>query len=174
MLIRDATAADAVSCAAVYAPYVQDTAVSFELEAPSAAQMAERIAAAQQGHAWLVVADARQVLGYAYGGEFKSRAAYRFACEVSVYLAPGLGRHGLGRALYDVLLPRLAQLGYHQAVAGMTLPNAASEGLHRALGFEPVGVYRAIGWKFERWHDVLFVQRPLLDSPDPPDPPALR
>lgn len=163
MSIRDAQPDDAAACAAVYAPYVRDTAVSFELEPPDADAMAERIVAAQCGHAWLVADGTDGIAGYAYGGEFKSRAAYRFTCEVSVYLRPGLGGRGLGRALYDVLLPRLAELGYRQAVAGMTLPNAASEGLHRASGFEPVGVYRSVGWKFERWHDVAFMQRPLPD-----------
>ena len=168
MLIRDAAAADAAACAAIYAPYVRDTAVSFELDPPSAAEMAARIAMAQRAHAWLVAKDGDEVLGYAYGSEFKSRPAYRFTCEVSVYLRPGLGRRGLGRSLYDVLLPRLTDLGYRAAIAGMTLPNAASEALHRSCGFEPVGVYAGVGWKLGRWHDVLFFQRPLLDSPDPP------
>ena len=163
MRIRDAQAGDADACAAIYAPYVRDTAISFELDPPTPDEMATRIVAAQRTHAWIVAESGGQVVGYAYGSEFKSRAAYRFTCEVSVYLRPGLGGRGLGRALYDVLLPRLAELGYRQAVAGMTLPNAASEGLHRASGFEPVGVYRSVGWKFERWHDVAFMQRPLAD-----------
>lgn len=165
MPIRDAITADAAACAAVYAPYVRDTAVSFELEPPSAAEMATRIAAAQRAHAWLVAEYAGEVVGYAYGSGFKSRPAYRFTCEVSVYLRPGLGRRGLGRALYDVLLPRLAARGHHTAVAGMTRPNPASEGLHRSCGFEPVGVFRGVGWKLGAWHDVLFVQRPLGDPP---------
>ena len=170
MQIRDATVADAAACAAVYAPYVRETAVSFELEPPSDGEMATRIATALDAYAWLVAEDAGEVLGYAYGSRFKSRPAYRFTCEVSVYLRPGLGRRGVGRALYDVLLPRLAAGGYRTAIAGMTLPNAASEALHRSCGFEPVGVFRGVGWKFGRWHDVLFVQRPLepLEPLTPP------
>ena len=172
MLIRSATPQDAAPCAEVYAPYVRDTAITFELEAPTVAEMAGRIAAAQRGHAWLVAERDGRVFGYAYGSEFKSRAAYRFSCEVSVYLAPGLHRAGAGRALYDVLLPKLAVLGYRTAVAGMTLPNEASLGLHRALGFETVGVFRGVGWKLGAWHDVLFAQRPLLESPEDPPVPA--
>ncbi len=171
MRIRDARPDDAAACAAIYAPYVRDTAITFELDPPDADEMAARIIAAQRAHAWLVAEDDEQVIGYAYGGEFKSRAAYRFTCEVSVYLRHGVERRGVGRALYDVLLLRLADAGFRQAVAGMTLPNPASEGFHHAFGFEPVGVYRGVGWKLDRWHDVLFVQRPLSASPDPPAEP---
>jgi L-amino acid N-acyltransferase YncA len=165
--VRDATSADAAACAAIYAAYVHDTVITFETDPPSEAQMAARIAAAQQTHAWLVLED-RGVVGYAYGTAFKARAAYRFACEVSVYLEPGRRRTGSGRELYEALFERLAERGYRMAVAGMTLPNAASVGLHTALGFEPVGTYRRIGWKHNRWHDVAWMQRSLGNDGDPP------
>jgi L-amino acid N-acyltransferase YncA len=168
-MVREATAADAAACAAIYAPYVTDTAVSFETEPPGPAEMAERIAAA---HEWLVLQDGGRVVGYAYASRWAPRAAYRWACEVSVYLEPGRRRTGAGRALYDVLLPHLAQRGYRSAIAGMTLPNPASEGLHRALGFEPVGTYRNIGYKFGAWHDVAWTQRVLADDDDPPAEPV--
>ncbi len=102
-----------------------------------------------------------RVLGYAYGSPFNARAAYRWSCEVSVYLEPGRRRTGGGRALYEALFARLGERGYRTAVAGMTLPNDASVGLHRAIGFEPVGVYRRIGYKHGAWHDVAWVQREL-------------
>ena len=111
---------------------------------------------------------AARVAGYAYGGPMHTRAAYRWSCEVSVYLDMDSRGHGLGRALYEVLLPALTARGFRTAVAGMTLPNAASERLHRSLGFEPMGVYRRIGYKLGGWHDVAWVQRPLADGPDPP------
>ncbi len=130
--------------------------------------MAERIAAAARTHAWLVHEIDGRVVGYAYGGPMKARAAYRWACEVSVYLEPGLRRTGAGRVLYEALFARLAERGYRTAVAGMTLPNPASEGLHRALGFEPVGTFRQVGWKHGAWHDVAWVQRPLAPGSDPP------
>ena len=171
-LVRDATAQDADACAAIYRPYVTDTAITFEYEPPTAEQMAERIAAAQRAHAWLVLEDDGRVVGYAYAGPYKERAAYRWACEVSVYLEQGRRRGGGGRALYEALLARLTERGYRTAIAGMALPNEASVGLHRALGFEPVGTYRRIGWKHGAWHDVAWVQRPLGEHMDPPAEPG--
>lgn len=168
--IRAATKDDAESCAAIYAPYVLDTAVTFETEPPSVEQMAERIAVAQDIHAWLVLTDGGRVVGYAYGGPYKARAAYRWSCEVSVYLESGRRRTGGGRSLYEALFARLAERGFRTAVAGMTLPNDASVGLHRALGFEPVGTYRRIGWKHGAWHDVAWTQRPLAAGETPPAP----
>ena len=172
MRVRDATEDDAAACAAIYAPYVTDTAITFEYEPPSAAEMARRIAAAQRAHAWLVLEDSAdgggsRVVGYAYGGLFRAREAWSWACEVSVYLETGRRRSGGGRALYEALLARLTDRGYRTAVAGMTLPNEASEGLHRAMGFEPVGVYPRIGWKLGAWHDVAFAQRALGDGGPP-------
>lgn len=171
LTVRDATAHDAADCAAIYAPYVTGTAISFETEPPTVDEMAARIATARRTHAWLVLTDGSAVRGYAYGGRFKERAAYRWSCEVSVYLETGLRRSGGGRALYAELLPRLAALGYRTAFAGMTLPNPASDGLHRALGFEPAGVFRRVGWKDGRWHDVAWLQR-ALTPPDDTAPPS--
>ncbi|GAA4535235.1 arsinothricin resistance N-acetyltransferase ArsN1 family B [Amycolatopsis samaneae] len=169
--IRDATTSDAEACAAIYAPYVIDTTITFETEPPTASEMARRIAAANEKHAWLVLEDDGQVAGYAYGGPFKDRAAYRWSCEVSVYLERGRRRTGGGRALYTALFDRLAERGFRTAVAGMTLPNDASVGLHRAMGFEPVGTYRRIGWKHGAWRDVAWAQRTLLIDEDPPAEP---
>ena len=170
MLIRDADPqSDAGACAAIYAPYVRETAVSFEDEPPTPAQMAERIEAATLTHAWIVHEDDDRIIGYAYGGPHQQRAAYRFSCEVSVYVEQGRRRSGSGRALYEELFNRLVARGYRMAIAGMTLPNEASAGLHRAMGFEPVGVYRRIGWKLGTWHDVAWMQLNL--QPGEPGPP---
>ena len=166
--VRDASDRDAEACAAIYAPYVTDTAITFEIDPPLPAEMATRIAAAAHTHAWVVLEDEGRVVGYAYGGPFKSRAAYRWACEVSVYLERGRRRTGGGRALYEALFARLVERGFHTAVAGMTLPNDASVGLHRAMGFEPVGTYRRIGWKHDAWHDVAWVQRMIAAGQGPP------
>jgi phosphinothricin acetyltransferase len=169
--VRDASERDAAACAAIYAPYVTDTAITFEVDPPPPAEMATRIAAAARTHAWVVLEDRSHVVGYAYGSPFKSRAAYRWSCEVSVYLDRARWRTGGGRALYEALFTRLAERGYRIAVASMTLPNDASVGLHRAMGFEPVGTYRRIGWKHDTWHDVAWVQRMIVAGQDPPDAP---
>lgn len=166
--VRDASEDDATACAAIYSPYVRDTAISFEVEPPSPAEMAKRIGSATRTHAWVVLEDDNRLVGYAYGGPHRERAAYGFSCEVSVYVEEGRRRSGAGRALYEALFKRLAGSGYRMAVAGMTLPNEASVGLHRAMGFEPVGVYRRIGWKFGAWHDVAWMQRALGIQEDPP------
>lgn len=168
--IRDAGPHDADRCAQIYAPYVRDTSISFETEPPDAEEMARRIAAAQEGHAWLVLEDGGRVGGYAYGGPFMARAAYRWSTAVSVYLEPGRRRTGAGRALYEALFERLAARGFRTALAGITLPNEASVGLHRSLGFEPVGTYRRVGWKAGAWHDVAWSQRPLGTDDGPPAP----
>ncbi len=171
--VRDATVGDA---AALYQPYVRDTVVSFELEPPTPAQMAGRIEAALARHAWVVLEDGGRVVGYAYGSAFNPRAAYDWSTSVSVYTEPGRRRTGAGRALYTALLDRLAARGYRTALAGVALPNEASVGLHTAMGFEPVGTYRRVGWKLGRWHDVTWFQRPLGDGPGeddrPPAPPG--
>jgi L-amino acid N-acyltransferase YncA len=168
--IRDATDGDAAACAAIYAPYVAATTVSFEDEPPSAEEIGRRIAKARQSHAWLVLEEDGAVVGYAYAAPVKERAAYRWSCEVSVYLAAGRAGSGRGRALYEALFARLAERGYRQAIAGMTLPNEPSAGLHEALGFEPIGVQRRIGWKRGAWRDVAWVQRSLTDDDGPPAP----
>ena len=168
LAVRDATERDAPACAAIYAPYVTDTAVSFELEPPTAADMAGRIAAARNRHAWLLLEEAGRVVGFAYGLPFADRAAYRWACQTSIYLEVGRRRSGGGRVLYVALQARQAERGYRRAFAGMTLPNEASAGLHGALGFEPVGVYRRVGWKHGAWHDVAWVQRAIGADEDPP------
>lgn len=166
MPIRDATARDADACAGIYAPYVRDTAISFEVDPPGPVEMAERIAEAQQRHAWLVADTGGgdqddRVLGYACARPFKPRAAYRWTCEVSVYLDPDARGHGTGRALYRALLDRLARQGIVVAVGVMTLPNEASAALHRSLGFTEAGVLRRVGWKHGTWWDVAWYHREL-------------
>lgn len=168
MRVREASARDAAACAAVYAPYVTDTAITFETDPPATAAMAARIDAANDTHTWLVLEVDGQVVGYAYGCPHKDRPAYRWTCEVSVYLEQDRRRTGGGRLLYETLFARLADRGYRLALAGVTLPNEASAGLHRALGFEPVGTYRRVGWKLGAWHDVSWLQRELATDGEPP------
>lgn len=172
LAVRDATAADAAGCAAIYAPYVLGTAVSFEAVPPTPEELARRIEVAVRAHAWLVAERDGVLIGYAYATEYRSRPAYRWTCEVSVYVAEGEHGGGVGRSLYEALLGRLAGRGFRTAVAAMTLPNPASAGLHEALGFRPSGVLRHVGWKDGRWHDVALLQRALSPDADDESPPA--
>jgi L-amino acid N-acyltransferase YncA len=168
LVVRRATLEDALACQAIYAPYVRDSVISLELDPPSVLEFQDRMERSLETHDWLVLEDDTAIRGFAYGSSYRSRAAYRWACEVSVYVELGRRRTGSGRMLYEALFPRLVDRGYLTALAGMTLPNAASEGLHRSLGFEPVGTWRRIGWKFGAWHDVLWVQRRLAAGSEPP------
>lgn len=162
MLIRDAIAArDAAACAAIYAPYVRDTAISFEEVAPGTAEMAARIDRLTKTHAWLVAEEEDAILGYAYACPHRERAAYRWTTEVSVYVDARNQRRGAGRELYEALLGMLAQRDYRVALAVIGLPNDASVAFHEAFGFRPVGVYRGLGFKLGQWWDVGWWQLDL-------------
>lgn len=172
MLIRMAEAGDAAAVRAVYAPCVLHTAISFELTVPSEAEMAARITDRQPHHPWLVLDDGGTALGYAYAGRFSGRAAYDWAVEASVYLDETVRGRGAGRALYTALFGLLTAQGYRRLLAGITLPNAASVALHESMGLTPAGVYRRVGWKFDRWHDVGWWQCSLADDEHDGDGPA--
>lgn len=159
--LAPAEAKHAAACAEIYAPFVRDNWVSFELEPPSSEEMTQRILEFGASHAWLVAESGGEVAGYAYGSPHRTRAAYASSCDVAVYVDPGRARQGIGRALYSELLPVLAARGFHAAFAGIALPNEASIGLHEAMGFTPVGIYREVGWKLGGWRDVGWWQRLL-------------
>jgi phosphinothricin acetyltransferase len=165
LLIRSATEADAAALADIYRPYVEDTAISFETVAPTAAELAGRVRKVLAGWVWLVAEMDGACAGYAYGTSHRERAAYRWSVETSVYIGGGFKRRGVGRALYTELLDRLSRLGLCHAFAGITMPNEPSVALHRSLGFEPIGVFRSVGWKHGAWHDVAWLQRRLRDGP---------
>ena len=161
LAIRAADAGtDAAACATIYAPFVLESWTSFELEPPDAQEMARRIHDYGQSHAWLVAERDATIIGYAYGSQHRTRAAYATSCDVAVYVDPAAAREGVGRALYGALFPILAEK-YHAAFAGITLPNDASIALHKAMGFTPVGIYREVGWKMGGWRDVGWWQRLL-------------
>jgi L-amino acid N-acyltransferase YncA len=160
--IRDADpATDAEACLAIYAPFVRDTAVSFEEVVPGIEEFRGRMRTSTTTHAWLVLEADGRVVGYAYGSAHRARAAYRWAAEVTVYIDPEHRGLGGGRQLYEQLFERLRDRGYRVLCAGVTLPNDSSVGLHTAMGFEPVGVYKRIGWKAGAWHDVEWLQLEL-------------
>jgi phosphinothricin acetyltransferase len=171
MIVRMARTADAAEVAAVYRPWVERTAISFELEPPDAAEMSRRIAAVLPFAPWLVCEIDGRVRAYAYASRHRERAAYQWCVDAAVYVHEDERRRGIGRFLYQSLFAMLRVQGFVAAHAGITLPNAASVGLHEALGFRPVGVYPAVGYKLDAWHDVGWWQLRLVDSPARPQPP---
>jgi phosphinothricin acetyltransferase len=168
-----AVEADAGAVRDIYAPTVESSAISFELEVPPAAEMAARIANRLPSYPWLVAEEAGEVVGYAYAGRFAVRAAYAWSVETSVYVAERVRGRGVGRALYVALFDILAAQGFRRAMAGIALPNPASVGLHESMGFTKVGVYEAVGWKLGAWQDVGWWQRCLAALGEgPPAPPV--
>ena len=173
MSIRSATAEDAGAILSIYAPIVEASPASFELETPSLAEMRRRISDAGDRYPWLVSkSEDGDVLGYAHASPHRTRPAYAWSVEVSVYVHEGRRRSGFGRALYESLLDTLTRQGYCNAYAGIVLPNPPSVGLHESLGFKPVGVYRGVGFKLGAWRDVGWWHYPLRDLP--PTPPVLK
>jgi phosphinothricin acetyltransferase len=160
-VIRHATATDAAAICAIYNPYVETTAISFEESPVDAATMAARIADIEREHVWLVAQVEDEVAGYAYAGPWRTRPAYRHAVETTVYVAPGRTRSGIGRGLYEALLAELAKRSFHCAIGGIALPNPASIALHEALGFVKVAQFREVGRKLGRWVDVGYWERML-------------
>jgi L-amino acid N-acyltransferase YncA len=163
--IRDAQPErDAAACAAIYAPYVEQTPISFEERAPDALAMEARIVRYTATHPWLVAEQGGEVVGYAYACPYMERPAYRWVAAVSVYVAANRRGEGVGRSLYERLFLHLRRQNFQVACAGVTLPNEASVRLHQSLGFVRIGVSPRIGWKEGAWHDVSLWQLELAPA----------
>ena len=163
MELRTATLDDLPAIVALYNHYVQHTVISFDLAPVTvASRRAWFDAHPPTGpHRMLVAVDGPELLGFATSSRFRERAAYDRSIETSVYCAHHATGRGVGTALYTDLFDEVRGLGLHRAYAGLTLPNPASEALHRKFGFSPVGTYREVGFKFGRYHDVLWLEKPL-------------
>lgn len=159
--VRPATSDDLPAIQAIYDEQVAHGISTFDVEPPPLAYWEQRLASTEVGDHLLVAADEQGVLGYAYSSAYRPRPAYRRTRETSIYLHPSAQGRGLGRSLYDALLPRMRADGIRTALAVVALPNPASQGLHRACGFERVGVMREVGRKFDRWIDTEWWQRTL-------------
>jgi L-amino acid N-acyltransferase YncA len=158
--VRAAGLEDAEAVAAIYNHYVTQTAVTFEEEAVSPSEIARRIGEVQAASLpWLVAARDGLTVGYAYATRWRSRHAYRFSAEVTVYVHPNHGARGIGSALYEQLLAEVRDRGIHAAMGGIALPNDASVRLHEKFGFKKVAHFEAVGFKFSRWIDVGYWQR---------------
>ena len=170
--IREATEADVREITAIYADEVAHGVATFEEMAPSQEDMASRMAHIKcRALPYLVAERAGTVLGYAYAGQFHPRAAYRYTLEDTVYIAKDARRQGVAKALLDRLLARCEALGARQMMALITsVPDSASIALHSKLGFRSMGVAPAVGFKFGRWLDVAYMQRPIgAANTTPPD-----
>ena len=172
--LRPSTPADLPAITAIYAEAVLHGTGTFELEPPDLAEMTRRRDdVLGKGLPWLVAERGGQVLGYAYANHFRPRRAYRFCVEDSIYLHPEARGQGVGKLLLAELVGRCEALGARQMLAVIgDSANTGSIGVHAALGFEHTGVLKASGWKFDRWLDVVLMQRALGfgDSQAPVDP----
>ena len=168
MIIRDATPSDLAAITAIYGHHVLNGTGTFEEAPPTEADMAHRMAEVQgRNLPWLVAEEETgRAAGYAYAGLFRIRTAYRFTLEDSVYVAPEFQGQGVGRALLSDVLEACTQSGYRQMLALIgDSGNAGSVALHRSLGFTPVGVFRDVGFKADRWLDVVMMQKTLDSTP---------
>ncbi len=154
-MLRAATPADAAAIAAIYNHYVVNTIITFEEEAVPDTEMAQRITdVLEAGLPWFAWEENGRVLGYAYASKWKSRCAYRYAVESSIYLDKTATGRGLGTKLYVALIDALRAKGIHSIIGGIALPNDASVGISEKLGFKKIGQFKEVGWKFEQWIDV--------------------
>ena len=154
-MIRPANTADAAAIAAIYNHYVVNTRVTFEEEAVPKTEMAQRIADTLTAELpWYAWEETGKILGYAYASKWKSRCAYRYSVESTVYLDQAATGRGLGTKLYSTLLAELRAQKYHGVIGGVALPNAASVALHEKFGFQKVAHFQEVGWKFAQWIDV--------------------
>lgn len=177
MRIREATLADVPALLAIYAPYVRETAITFEYEAPTVEEFAGRIQATQEKYPYLVAEEGADILGYAYAGAFKSRAAYAWDVELSIYLRMDCRGRGVGKALYAALEAALRAQGVQNLNACITFsqqPDAhwtpASIHFHTRMGFSEAAHFHQCGYKFGRWYDMIWMEKLLGDHTVPPAP----
>ncbi|MEI1377849.1 GNAT family N-acetyltransferase [Nostoc sp. UHCC 0926] len=171
-VIRLANESDALKMLAIYAPVVRETSISFEIEPPSETEFQGRIKDYQQQMPWLVCQINDELLGYAYATPYRTRAAYQWSVESSVYVNVEYRRKGVAKALYSSLFQLLQLQGFYNVFAAIALPNPASVAVHEAVGFSPVGVFCRVGYKFSEWHDVAWWQLSLQqEQPLPVNPP---
>lgn len=174
--LRDATLEDLPAITALYALEVEGGTATFETTPPGLEEMAQRFAAVKRhGLPWLVAEIDGGFAGYAYASPFRPRPAYRYGVEVSIYIEASARRRGVGRALLEALIEHARARGLRHMIGAISDSDTsgASIALHRSLGFRDAGVYRQVGWKFERWLDVTLMQLDLAPEGEPPTGPGL-
>lgn len=153
---------DIPAIAAIYRPYVEDTVITFETEPPTETEMAERFGKlVALGHPLIIAELDGRTVGYAYASFYRPRAAYRFTCEDSIYLAQDVVGQGIGGRLLEELMRQSLAYGFKQMIAVITAERANSVRLHEKAGFRHVGRYDAVGYKFDRWLDIVHMQKAL-------------
>lgn len=166
---RIASVADAKALVEIYRPYVEQTAITFEYEVPSVEEFASRIEQTLERYPYIVVEDEKQqILGYAYAGTYKGRSAYDWSVEVTVYLHQDYKGKNLGRRLYEELERYLQAQNVLQLTACITAGNGASEHFHEKMGYKQVALFEKIGYKFNQWYDVCWMQKTLAQLPEKP------
>ncbi|WP_193337763.1 GNAT family N-acetyltransferase [Devosia beringensis] len=161
-LLRPFRWADVPAITTIYKHYVEETAITFDTEVPGEAAMAEKFAGlVKLGHPLIVAESAGEAVGYAYASFYRPRAAYRFTCEDSIYLHPDAKGRGIGKAMLTELLVQSRAFGFKQMIAVITAETANSVAIHEKFGFRHVGRYEAVGYKFDRWHDIVHLQLAL-------------
>lgn len=160
-MIRNVRAEDGAALAAIYNPYITDLVTSFEIKPVTADEMAERIRRITEHYPWLVYELEGEIVGYAYASRWKEREAYHYCAETTIYLRTGEEGKGIGTLLYQALLDRLPAHGVKVAIGCIALPNDGSVALHEKLGFQKVGHFPAVGYKFDDWIDIGYWRKAL-------------
>ena len=162
---RIAERRDVTDMLRIYSPFILEGTTSFETVVPTETEFWQRVNNILQQTPWLVAEASGKVIGYAYAGPHRDRAAYRFTRELSVYINPTYAGRGVGSVLYEKVINLLRAQGYATVLAGVTLPNPASENFHRKFGFEPVGIYRRVGFKLGAFRDTSWWQMAIRTNP---------
>ncbi|HEM3463438.1 TPA: N-acetyltransferase [Streptococcus suis] len=160
--IRSARIEDAADLVAIYAPYVEKTAITFETEVPTVEAFASRIEKTLEKFPYLVAVEEGALVGYAYASTYYARAAYDWTVELSVYIQQDARGKGIGSLLYDALEEELTVRGFKNFLACIALPNPASIALHEKRGYEQVAHFKKVGYKFDTWHDIVWLQKSLV------------
>lgn len=166
--IRLAIASDSEGILSIYAPYITDTAVSFEIEIPAASEFSKRIEMISTQYPFLVYIIGNEIVGYAYASKHRERATYLYDVDVSIYVLPEYHGSGIAYKLYGCLFTILDELGYKNAYAAYTEPNEKSRNFHYKLGFTVIGTHHKTGYKFGKWHDVTWLEKIISEHSEPP------
>ncbi|MFH0373054.1 MULTISPECIES: GNAT family N-acetyltransferase [Streptococcus] len=162
--IRNAEIADSGALVAIYAPYVEQTAITFETQVPTVSEFEARIRKVREKFPYLIAEEGGRIVGYAYAGTYYARAAYDWTVELSVYLDQSARGKGIGSLLYDRLEEELIARGFKNFLACIALPNPASIALHEKRGYEQVAHFKKVGYKFDKWHDIIWLQKSLVED----------